>query len=165
MGKNKIPCGGFYVGDGLNVDENGVLSTGSGVGNVIVKIKGTDDDTYVADKSFDDIKTAIDDGKNVSLYYPVEDEVFQLSDFASYQIEFSRTTPFSISKFSITDSNEVLYKYIDLEGSKSWLLSFDDNDYLTPVESLDYIKLKSPNGTLYTISVTDDGTIQAQVKP
>ena len=163
MGKNKIPCGGFYVGDGLNVDENGVLSTGGGVGNVIVKIKVTGDDTYVADKSFDDIMAAIEDGKYVRVYYVDEDEFYQLTDNWGNLLRFSRATPYSINGFDINDSNKIEYQESDLDGSKNWLLSFNERGRTTPVESLDYIKLKSPNGTLYTISVTDDGTIQAQV--
>ena len=158
---NKIPCGGFYVGDGLNVDENGVLSTGSGVGNVIVEIKGTGVDTYVADKSFDDIKAAIKDGKYVSVYYVDEDEYYQLTDEWGNLLRFSRATPYRINQFDIHDSNKIDYQESDLDGSKNWLLSFDEKGRTTPVESLDYIKLKSPNGTLYTISVTDNGTIQA----
>ena len=133
-----------------------------------MKIRGTDDGTYVADKSFDDIITAIDDGKYVCVYYVDEDEYYQLTDEWGNLLRFSRATPYSINQFDINDSNKIEYQKSDLNGEKNWLLSFDEKGRTTPVESLDYIKLNSPNGTLYTISVTDDGTIQAQqaqVKP
>lgn len=116
---------------------------------------------YVADKPFDDIMTAIEDGKYVCAYYVDEDEYYQLTDKLTSSLSFSRATPFGIKQLVIRDSNKIDYRESDLDGSKNWLLSFDEKGRTTPVESLDYIKLKSPNGTLYTISVTDNGTIQA----
>ena len=124
-----------------------------------------DNDKYIVDKSYDDIKMAIDDGKYVVLYDPEEHYVLQLARRSSNFIAFSRVTPYLISQVEIESDNAVSCDEIDLEGSKNWLCSYNDDGLMTSVESLEYIKLKSPNGTLYTISVTDDGTIQAQVKP
>lgn len=122
-------------------------------------------DKYIVDKSYDDIKMAIDDGKYVVLYDPEENYVLQLAHCSSNFIAFSRVTPYLISYVEIESDNAVSYDNIEIEGSENWLCSYNVDGFMTPVESLEYIKLKSPNGTLYTISVTDDGTIQAQVKP
>ena len=127
-------------------------------------VRLNDDAEYTVDKSFDDIKMAIDDGKYVVLYYPEENEVYQLSDYSSFYIRFTRATPYGISRIHIDDANKVDYMYINLVGTKNWLCSYNDAGFMTPVKSLEYIKLKSPNGTLYTISVTNDGTIQAQAE-
>ena len=104
----------------------------------------------------------------MAVYDPEEDDVFQLADHSSYSIRFTRVTPYSISQVKIDNENKVDYMYVNLEGlegTENWLCSYDSDGVMTPVESLEYIKLKSPNGTLYTISVTDDGTIQAQQNP
>ena len=124
-----------------------------------------DNGKYIVDKSYDDIKMAIDDGKYVALYDPEEHYVFQLAHHSSNGIRFTRATPYLISQVEIESDNAVSCDEINLEGSKNWLCSYNVDGLMTSVESLDYIKLNSPNGTLYTISVTDDGTIQAQVKP
>ena len=134
----------------------------------LVKLEFSSDtghDVYTVDKPFDVILKAINDGKYVAVYDPEEDDVFQLADHSSYSIRFTHVTPYSISQVEIEDDNAVYYNEINLSGTKNWLCSYDDDGDMTPVESLEYIKLKSPNGTLYTISVTDDGTIQAQQNP
>ena len=131
----------------------------------LVTIYTNDKDEYITDKSFNDIMAAIVDNKYVFVYNEDEGEVYQLAGYSSYSVSFTRITPYEMGRVTISNNNKVGYKYVELEGTENWLCSYDSYGVMTPVESLEYIKLKSPNGTLYTISVTDDGTIQAQVKP
>ena len=163
---NKIPCGGFELDDSLTLDSEKKLGVNSKyVPGTSVMVRIYDNHgKLVADKSFDDIRTAMDDGKYVYVYYVDDTEFYQLTDDSSDFIRFARATPYSVSSIDINNLNEVEYLYLSLEGEKNGLLSFDEEGHVTPVDSLDYIKLKSPNGTLYTISVTDNGTIQANAE-
>ena len=163
---NKIPCGGFELDDSLTLDSEKKLGVNSKYvpgTSVLVRIYDNHG-KRVADKSFDDIRTAMNDGKYVYVYYVDDDEFYQLTDVWDDFIRFGCATPYSISSIGISKLNEVEYLYLSLEGVKNGLLSFDEEGHVTPVDSLDYIKLKSPNGTLYTISVTDNGTIQANAE-
>lgn len=60
MGENKIPCGGFYLGDGLTMDGDTLKS----LGGAYVKVKSNDGKTFeFADdsplKTFEEIKQKI----------------------------------------------------------------------------------------------------------
>lgn len=61
--------GGIKVGDGLSIDSNGVLSTNTSGSILIVRIDEADTpDTYVADKSIDEIIAALQSGVAVYAY-------------------------------------------------------------------------------------------------
>lgn len=71
-----IPCGGFGIGNGLSVekDEFGrpvLNASGSGLDLFVVNILDSDEaeSGYVADKTYQEIQGAIDDGKIVVLVY------------------------------------------------------------------------------------------------
>ena len=72
----KIPCGGFRLDEkSFSLDENGVLSVsgggGSGSGQFIVTVYSTNQSgtVYAADKTYDEIKAAIDSGAMVLVHY------------------------------------------------------------------------------------------------
>lgn len=74
---NKIPCGGFYLSDTLDVDENGKLGVNVDAlgGGLIVNL--TKDETvmeftsskrmYTADKTMDEVDAALFSGRDVCL--------------------------------------------------------------------------------------------------
>ena len=67
----KIPCGGFKLDEkSFSLDENGVLSVsdggaGGGSGAFVVTITEIGDKTYSADKTFEEIVSAVEKGQNV----------------------------------------------------------------------------------------------------
>ena len=75
----KIPCGGFMLGEGLVLSEDGKTLNvsgggGSGSGQFIVTVynKGASGASgYEADKTYDEIKAAIDSGAMVLVHYKI----------------------------------------------------------------------------------------------
>ena len=74
--KKKIPCGGFMLGEGLVLSEDGKTLNvsgggGSGSGQFIVTVYATDAQgtKFAADKTYDEIKAAIDSGAMVLVHY------------------------------------------------------------------------------------------------
>ena len=72
----KVPCGGFRLDENsFSLDENGVLSVsgggGSGSGQFIVTVYATNaqETKFAADKTYDEIKAAIDSGAMVLVHY------------------------------------------------------------------------------------------------
>ena len=59
---NKIPCGGFYLSDTLDVDENGKL----GVNQFVVTFTMSEEGNVASDKTFAEIFDAYKAGKKVS---------------------------------------------------------------------------------------------------
>ena len=74
--KKKISCGGFMLGEGLVLSEDGktlsVSGGGGGSGQFIVTVynaAASESPVYKADKTYDEIKSAIDSGAMVLVHY------------------------------------------------------------------------------------------------
>lgn len=100
----RIPCGGFKLDENsFSLDENGVLSVsgggGSGSGQFIVTVyeanaQGT---KLAADKTYDEIKAAIDSGAMVLVHY-----------------KNSKTSPNYLVYYNITVNNGI-YIFLSVE--------------------------------------------------
>ena len=79
--KKKIPCGGFMLGEGLVLSEDGKTLNvsggggGSGSGQFIVTVYATNsqETKFAADKTYDEIKAAIDSGAMVLVHYKYQE--------------------------------------------------------------------------------------------
>ena len=82
---NKVPCGGFFVGNGLSVDKDGVLS--ASVGETII-INCSD----VSELNYNEIVQYIKNGKLVVIYY---DDAYYLylSDYSETGLTFTGVMP------------------------------------------------------------------------
>lgn len=80
MANIKVPCGGFYLGEGLSVADDGVTVnvTGGGGGDSMFIVNGTLTDSSsqllkgVADKGFNEILEAYNAGKNIVMHVEYE---------------------------------------------------------------------------------------------
>ena len=100
----KIPCGGFKLDENsFSLDENGVLSVsgggGSSSGQFIVTVYATNAQgtKFAADKTYDEIKAAIDSGAMVLVHY-----------------KDSKTSPNYLVYYNITVGNGI-YSFLRVE--------------------------------------------------
>lgn len=109
----KIPCGGFYLSDTLDVDENGKL----GVNQFVVTFTRSEDRGIASDKTFDEIFDAYKAGKKVSgvvLYGPDSWIEFYVSTVNSDEIDFFAMSPaknggqYTIVRVSRTGGNSII---------------------------------------------------------
>ena len=93
--KKKISCGGFMLGEGLVLSEDGkTLSVsggggGSGSGQFIVTVYATNAQgtKFAADKMYDEIKAAIDSGAMVLVHYKSRENATDYKVFYNTSVE------------------------------------------------------------------------------
>ena len=111
----KIPCGGFRLDEeSFSLDENGVLSVsgggGSSSGQFIVTVYNTSasgEAVYAADKTYDEIKAAIDSGAMVLVHY-----------------KNPKTSPNYLVYYNITVNNGI-YSFLRVEPMEDGYVYFD----------------------------------------
>lgn len=78
---SKIPCGGFYIGEGLAMDGKTLKVSGGGSGGGMYVVHVTDEDgNYVADKTYDEIREAYSNGLIPVCIIDSFSEIFYLID-------------------------------------------------------------------------------------
>lgn len=109
----KIPCGGFMLGEGLVLSEDGktlnVSGGGGGSGQFIVTVYATNAQgtKLVADKTYDEIKAAIDSGTMVLVHY-----------------KNSKTSPDYLVYYNIT-VRDGIYSFLRVEPMEDSYVYFD----------------------------------------
>ncbi len=111
----KIPCGGFMLGEGLVLSEDGKTLNvsgggGSGSGQFIVTVynaSASGSPVYKADKTYDEIKAAIDSGAMVLVHY-----------------KNSKTSPNYLVYYNITVGNGI-YSFLRVEPMEDSYVYFD----------------------------------------
>ena len=100
---NKVPCGGFFVGNGLSVDKDGVLS--ASVGETII-INCSD----VSELNYNEIVQYIKNGKLVAIYFD-DAFYFYLSDYSETGLTFTHVMPLNnylqIRRINLKDDSVV----------------------------------------------------------
>ena len=120
----KIPCGGFRL------DENGVLSVsgggGSGSGQFIVTVYATNSQgtELAADKTYDEIKAAIDSGAMVLVHYKSN----RMS--SDYKVYYNITVKNGIYSFiSVDPMSDHVYFFVILIGEISGEMAIKYDEY------------------------------------
>ena len=82
MSKNVVPCGGFELGDSLEIKDGKldlVDGAGGGLPTLIVNISLDDSSNFVADKTYQEIINAYKDNKQVIAVFREKGTIFYLS--------------------------------------------------------------------------------------
>lgn len=116
MGENKIPCGGFRIGDGLTMEGDTLKS----LGGAYVKVKTNDYKTFefMDDsplKTFDEIMLKSDTSPITLLVYSPEEEVYSFflerraSDGLIFCMFLTLEDTLNITKVSIDSDNKITF--------------------------------------------------------